>query len=270
MDRNALRLRTLILGNSHTYYGIMPKIIGPKAFNLANVSQKLEYDYFLLTKYYSHKTGELKNVIIPVDFTGFFDGELENEDAARVAYYHIYMGDKKYKWWSKYSMELYHIQKFRDKIVPTIKYLFSGKYDINCDSTGCGIPTTAPRDVTIERLRMTSDRVIDHYPGMDTRNVAYNHYYLNKIGEFCKQRGIRLIVVNVPVWPEYYNRIGKKELAITQIEMQRMVRDYDAICGNYLCDPRFEDVENFSDASHLSRLGAERFTHVLMSDFSGL
>lgn len=267
MDRNARQVRTLILGNSHTYYGIDPKLIGSDAFNLANVSQRLEYDYFLLTKYYGQSVGNLKNVIVPVDFTGFFDGPLEGEDAARVAYYKIYMGNRKYGW-SKYCLELFHIQKFKDKMAPAFKYLFTGSYSLNCDSTGFGIPTTPPDQVTLESMRVSSDRVISHYPGMDVQNVAYNHCFLTKIGEFCKKRGIRLIVVSVPVWPEYYSRIGKKELAVTRLEMQRMERDYSAVCGDYMNDSRFTAIDNFSDASHLSQLGAERFTSVLKEDFA--
>ena len=44
-------IKTLITGNSHSYYGIKPNAIGDSVFNIANVSQGHEYDYFLLTKF---------------------------------------------------------------------------------------------------------------------------------------------------------------------------------------------------------------------------
>ena len=37
MDANAERVRTLILGGSHTYYAVKPDLLGANAFSLANV-----------------------------------------------------------------------------------------------------------------------------------------------------------------------------------------------------------------------------------------
>ena len=37
-------VNTLVLGSSHTYYGIRPDALGDSVFNLANVSQTPEYD----------------------------------------------------------------------------------------------------------------------------------------------------------------------------------------------------------------------------------
>lgn len=35
MDRNAGRVKTLVLGNSHAYYDVNPSLLGDSAFNLA-------------------------------------------------------------------------------------------------------------------------------------------------------------------------------------------------------------------------------------------
>ena len=44
MSRNAGDVEILVLGSSHTYYGINPALFDSKAFNLANVSQIFHYD----------------------------------------------------------------------------------------------------------------------------------------------------------------------------------------------------------------------------------
>jgi hypothetical protein len=51
MKKNGNTVETLILGSSHAYYGINPEYLSWKAFNLANVSQDLERDFFVLDKY---------------------------------------------------------------------------------------------------------------------------------------------------------------------------------------------------------------------------
>ena len=61
MDANAERVRTLILGGSHTYYAVKPDLLGANAFSLANVSQAPEYDYWLLSTYI-HRCKNLKTV----------------------------------------------------------------------------------------------------------------------------------------------------------------------------------------------------------------
>lgn len=270
MEAHARHVKTLILGNSHNYYGVSPGVIGPGAFNLANVTQMPENDLALLEKYYANDAYELKNVILAIDFTGFFTARLEKEDPIRVAYYQIYMGCGTHGWFSKYGLELFNISKFRLKLFPALEYLITGNYEINCDSLGCGIPSTKPEDVTVEHMKRSCNNVFAHYPGIVKENVAYNHYYLGKLGKFCRDRNIRLILVSPPVWIEYYNRIGKQELSLIAAEARRMQRDYGAEYANYMADPRFSTLDNFSDASHLSRLGAERFTRVLMADFGDL
>lgn len=56
---------TLILGTSHTYYGLNPDEMGDSVFNLANVSQTPEYDFALL-QHYAAFTPSLRRIIMPV------------------------------------------------------------------------------------------------------------------------------------------------------------------------------------------------------------
>ena len=44
-------VETIVLGNSHTYYGIRPELLPYAAVNLANVSQTLDIDLLLLEYY---------------------------------------------------------------------------------------------------------------------------------------------------------------------------------------------------------------------------
>ena len=69
-------MSTLILGSSHTYYGIKSDELGDSVFNLANVSQTPDLDLELLRQY----IGDLKNlrrVVMPISYFTFVDLRLE-------------------------------------------------------------------------------------------------------------------------------------------------------------------------------------------------
>src|SRR5690606_14956820 len=65
LDKNANLVETLFLGNSHIYFGINPEHMGPNTFNGAHISQSLDYDYKILSKY-QDRWKELKFIIIPM------------------------------------------------------------------------------------------------------------------------------------------------------------------------------------------------------------
>jgi len=77
----------LILGNSHTFFGINPDWMSFNAINCANKSRKLETDYYLLKRNINFLTN-LKSVIIPISHYTLFTGDVsENE---KRLYYNFY------------------------------------------------------------------------------------------------------------------------------------------------------------------------------------
>ena len=134
MDANAERVRTLILGGSHTYYAVKPDLLGANAFSLANVSQAPEYDYWLLSTYI-HRCKNLKTVVMVADEANLFDQPMEDEPEEwyRCRYYRIYMDDPKHSKCSKYNLECSHVSTFSRKLPPALRYAFTGAYRIECD-----------------------------------------------------------------------------------------------------------------------------------------
>ena len=269
MDAHSHEVRTLVMGNSHNYYGINPAVLGAQSFNLANVSQNPEYDWFLLKKYYGDDIHKLQNVLIAVDFTRFFDGPLEEDEWGRAIYYRLYMGYNKHGFLSRYAMEWCCLPQFNKKFTAAVRYLFTGQAQVNCDSLGFGITTTPPEEVTNASLQASADRVMAHYGGIRTDYVNYNLQYLDSIAAFCRHNGIGLIVVAPPVWDGFYKRIGERERLLLADAFDRLQTE-GAECHDYACDPRFAAIDNFSDCSHLSRKGADMFTKILMEDFPQL
>ncbi|WP_396198942.1 hypothetical protein [Flavobacterium sp.] len=67
LDQNASKINTLILGSSHTYFGINPEYFSKQTFNAAYVSQTLDLDKELL-HHYKDKLTNLETVIIPISY----------------------------------------------------------------------------------------------------------------------------------------------------------------------------------------------------------
>lgn len=265
MDRNGQRVKTLILGESHTYYAIVPNILGDSVFNLANVSQLPEYDYWLLDKSMEH-CRDLKTVIMPVDEINMFDLPLEdNEEWHRCIYYHIYMGYPKHDYNPLYSFELCNIATFNMKLGPAIRYMLTGKDDLDCDSTGFGCTFDTPASFNEENMRSTAKATYEHNKNETSSN--YNAKYLYKIAKLCHERGIKLVLVTTPVWQEYKNLFGKHRYDEMHKITHRCVKEYETKYLDYIDDPRFQGVD-FHDASHLSRQGAEKFTKILKQDLN--
>lgn len=66
MMEHSQNINSIILGSSHTYYGVRPEYVD-SLYNLANVSQNPKYDYFMLEKY-GNLCPNLKTVILPISY----------------------------------------------------------------------------------------------------------------------------------------------------------------------------------------------------------
>ena len=89
MQKNAENVEIIILGSSHTFYGIRPDILSKRAFSLANVSQDIKHDKYLL-EYWANRYHRLKAVIFPISFSTWFGKGLEyGQESWRCKYYRI-------------------------------------------------------------------------------------------------------------------------------------------------------------------------------------
>src|SRR5690554_6235011 len=61
-------VEVLVLGDSHTFYGINPEWLTLKTFNLSNVSQTIYFDKLLFEKHITHLS-DLKYLILSVEYT---------------------------------------------------------------------------------------------------------------------------------------------------------------------------------------------------------
>lgn len=269
MTSNSMRVKTLILGGSHTYYGIEPSILGDSTFNLANVSQHPEYDYRLLKKY-GDRCKNLKNLILVVDAVNVFDPPIEQleGDRERCTYYRIYMGCDKHSLLSRYGLELLNIGTFKRKFTPALKYLITGRYTPDCNTLGRydkddGIDAGN----NLENLKAASLKAVERHRCNDWSQVEYNRSWLDSLCCYCQNRDIQIILVTPPTWKDYYQNVNPKQIREMENVAAHVTERFNrAKYRNYMTDNRFV-ASNFIDGDHLSRQGAIKFTTILKTDF---
>lgn len=260
MQQHHNEVETLVLGGSHTFYGIKPDLFEGISFNLANVTQLLQYDLYLLNRYECPK---LKTVIIPISYSTLFCGELENgKEWYRAIFYKIYMDYPAHSDFSKYNFEFTSHRTFMGKIE---KY-FSKGVDVGYDAWGWGNTYSLSNKNMVSWQNGNEAReAIKRHTYSDLSNANVNYSRLVKIIDFCKERNIKLVLITTPCCDAYNAMIDNDQYS----RMMEIVRDveqkYGVIYLDYLRDSRFGD-DDFFDSNHLSVNGAAKFTSILKED----
>lgn len=262
MLSNASEVECLIMGSSHTYYGISPTYFLPNTFNLANVSQNPKYDYLLLEKYMPlcHK---LHSVVLPVSYFTFFDKSFEEGDEWFYAInYKLYMDIDEHPCWSRYNFEFSNRPVYSGKL----QTFLSGKSLPTCDSLGFGLGYVldAKDKVLWEHNAYIT---VDRHTADDGTIRAENEVFLRRIAQLCRDNNINLILITPPSWSAYYQLLDKNQLNKTYEIVHKICNDYTLPYFDYLKDPRFLE-EDFYDCDHLTDAGAKKFTTILKHDLT--
>lgn len=259
MRTNGRSVSTLVLGNSHAYYDLIPAEMGDSVFNLSNVSQRIEHDFFLL-KRYAVGCPHLKKVVMVVDNSNLFDCTMEEDEPGRLTYYQLYMGYDKHSRFSRYAFELSSMISFKAKMEKWLK----GE-GLDCDSLGWG------RNYTLERRTSDALNPIHVKPHLVKKweDAHRNAQNVDSIAEWCKQRDVQLVILATPVCAEYNRRMNTAQHHFLQQLYLHCQQQYQVEILDYSTDQRFQD-NDFFDPDHLSDQGARKFSRLLKNDLDTL
>ena len=255
-------INTLILGSSHTFYGVNPEYLENGSFNVANVSQDLKFDLFLLEKYID-KCKNLKTVIVPISYFTLYETPLDRgEEKFRVKFYEHYMGYDDSLLYCFEKLELFDISILQEKIKNFVNYSCNNSYDLGYNSSGWATGYKESKiDSNIEKDAIKT--IARHTPSEEYVDV--NIEYLNNIVTLCYKNNIRLFFITTPTLPAYYNKIEDNRWDYTTSVINNICLKYNASYYNYLKDDRFENSD-FFDVDHLCRQGAEKFSKILKEE----
>ena len=263
MQDHAESVKTLVLGNSHTFYGIRPDLLdGGPAFSLANVAQDLNHDLSLLA-YWEDRYDSLKTVILPISyFTWFSPGVINEEESYRLRYYMLYMDSDDYPALSFQSLEISDYRTALGKL----KKLLHGEMDPGVDSFGWGNTLVlSQKDTARWNNGSEAKAAVLHHTPKDWSLIESNYAKMSRIAAFCADRHIRLVLVTTPCWSAYTEGLDPVQLEKMNELTARFTKEFHVPYLNYLSDPRFE-ADDFYDSNHLSDIGAAKFTRILNQD----
>lgn len=251
---------TLVLGNSHPFYGFRADLWpGGGAFNLANVSQTLDYDLALL-RHYLPLMPNLRTVILEASVCSLLDNRLEDSaEAYRATNYQIYMHLGLHPFDPRYNLEMATMSIFGQKVG---NFAGLGKPGLRCDSLGNGLGYDASR--RWRSVDASGPKIAEfHRSSLNPSRLAANLATLRQIISLCRSRGITPVIYTQPAWPTYRANLPP--------EMTRTVFDSLAALAagervswiNLFDDPAFTEAD-FFDADHLTHTpGAVKLTSAL-------
>lgn len=115
-------IETLILGSSHTFYGLNPSKFTSNTFNAGHSSQSLDLDVLIFEKYSGNMTS-LENVIIPISYFSYPFTLNEGKSLDKITNYNIYYGINTSNNELKYNYEIFSnsIKYNKNKIIDYFK-----------------------------------------------------------------------------------------------------------------------------------------------------
>lgn len=258
LDNHATEIETLILGSSHTYYGLNPEYFTTKTFNASYVSQTLNFDYTIFQQYKSNFKS-LKTIVLPISYFSLWENLWEGEESWRVKNYILYYGlDSKR---IKDHSEVLSI-KTRENLKKLASYYVFGKSYITSSSLGW----SKKHEVDQVKNLVKSGKMraqINTYPIFSKEYEQIfndNILILNNFIQYCEEQNIRVLIINPPAYETFRNNLDAEQLRITISVSENLASTYkNCTYLNLISAPTFSAID-FYDADHLSEIGAKKLS----------
>ncbi|WKL50576.1 hypothetical protein Q1W71_17880 [Flavobacterium pectinovorum] len=260
LEHNSDKIEILFLGSSHTYYGIDPLYFKKKSFNAAHVSQSLDYDLAILTKY--KNWSNLKYIVVPVDYFSLYSTLDSGAERWRKKKYKIYYDiDLNTKMF--YNFEIID-GKLKDHFSRIKRYYSEGIDDITCNKLGWGTrhKSTESNDLNETGMEAAKRHTLDI-----ENNVCYkeNIERLNKIIQFAELRNIKVIFITSPAYKTYVDNLAPKQIKntiYTMTQLSNKNKNKNTSYYNLLNDKSFV-YKDFYDGDHLNEIGAKKLSGII-------
>ncbi|MNE35062.1 hypothetical protein D3C80_1288060 [compost metagenome] len=249
----------LILGNSHSFYGINPSSFNQKAYNFSNISQSLYFDELLLEKNITH-FNNLKYVILTIDYFTLSQEDDTSEDLWRKYYYQQYM-NLEVPSISKFDFKSYSLAITRnlEMNIELLQKYRNDKKLVECDDFGWGryegVNLEYNNSVTaIDIVKKNEDGLTD---------FKSNELRLQRMIDLCNKDKIKLVLITMPVTSYYAKNVNENKLKKIVASCNYFEeKNKNVIYLNLFQSPQF-DNNDFYDTDHLNTKGAEKCSKIL-------
>ena len=267
--RHGDEIQALAVGHSQLYDGFMPESFYLPSFNLCNSSQSYIDNYYLFRELLPYMPN-LKLVIIPV---GYLNVGVINSNkkkmilSDRSCYYHKYMNlDYDGHVPIRYLFESFDPLRAAKKVY---EYYIKHSDIVGCDSMGRR-STHYLRD---RKHELGYENILEAYT---RKECAYNKLclddenFLHKTIEMLWEKNISIVMVSPPYyWDCGFKNINEEQRRFTKKYMDDLCKKYPIFYFDYESDSTFT-YDDFFNETHLSEIGAKKFTEMLNKDINQL
>ena len=256
LDAHSKELETLILGSSHSFYGINPIYFSSNTFNASHISQTLDYDYEILKKY-QNNFKRLQNVICPISYLTLFTKLESLTDSWRIKNYVIYYDIKLSKSY-RHNLEVLS-NRFNVNLKRLVSYYLIGNSNISCTELGWG---TGYKSEKAKDLEETGKKAALRHTG-NVEVYEDNKATLRSIIELCESNSINVILVTLPAFETYRQNLNSGQLKRTVETATDFANKYNNCHYLNLLESTEFDAKDFYDADHLNEIGVEKLSLLL-------
>jgi hypothetical protein len=254
LDNHSNKIKILVMGNSHAFYGINPEDFNENCFNAANISQTLDWDFEILKKY-SSNWSSLEHILIPISYSSLFTKLDISIESWRVKNYYIYFRIHKSNKLTDYSETFSNKQNINIKKIYT--YYILGHSNITCSKLGWGSNFNSKKG---KDLIVTGKMAAQRHNTVKNDKYIENVNIIKSIIDFAKIRGVKVIFFTPPCYYTYVKCLNSKRLNFVVNTMSEINREYKNVLYVNLLSNKSFLAEDFYDADHLNELGAKKLT----------
>ena len=259
-DKNASQIETLILGSSHSFYGLNPTFFSSKTFNGSHISQSLKYDLEILKKY-EDNLKNLTAVVLPISYFSLSE-KLENGiESWRIKNYRIYYEISTSNSYSDCSEVL--SVKLSKNLYRLFSFYVKKTSPITCTNLGWGSNYKSENALD---LIESGKKAAYQYQNTFDENVAV----LNNLLQWCSERNVTLVLFTPPAFESFQKHLNKKQLnATVEIAQKKAQANENCSYLNLLNNTRFK-AKDYYDADHLSEIGAKKLSLLIDKQITNL
>ena len=242
----------LILGSSHSFFGIDSKLIEGSWFNLASTSQSFMED-FAIIQFCEQKKLHLKGIILPISYFSNWHYLYKTPIGGEQ----LRVFDYTYAYNIKYPMTP-NVKSRLTLISEITKTIFHNSEGGEFDTRGNLIANCNNEIAKISNVKNTFDR---HNLNSDFTKI---NPYIDSISQYCRDNNVSLYFVIMPFTKSYRDLINKTpfDQLLDTIKIKYAKYNCVMIDDRDLFNINEENVM-FRDADHLSTCGQKIFSSKL-------
>ena len=263
LDANANNIKTLVMGSSHSFYGIDPSFFLTNTFNGANISQSLDYDYKIL-KLYENNLDSLKVLVLPISYFSLYSNLKNTSEHWRIKNYNIYYGMNS-TYALEYNAEIFG-NNFKNNIGRLSSYYLRNNDNKTSSELGWGTDYSSENSMNLFKtgeIASLRHSWKDLHSFKNSPDYLENQEILNNIIRWSQKRDVKVLLFTPPAYYTYRQNMIKEQLYNTEKVIEQIALEYDnCIYYNFFYDTSFTS-EDFFDADHLNEIGAKKLSLII-------